>query len=473
MPLGRRRFISLLGTGAAAGGIQLHGAVPALPSWLEGYRQPAEVILQAALADHAAWTRLAELADTFGHRLSGSASYDAAARWILQQMELDGLERVHAEMVKVPRWVRGNERLEVVAPQPMRVPLLGLGGSIGTPPGGIEADLLVVDSFAELERRRDEARGRIVLFNVPFSDYVSTVVYRTDGASRAARAGAVASLVRSVGPEGLRTPHTGSVRTPADGVRIPAAAIAVEDARRFRRMADRGQRVRLRLSMEAQTHPDVDSANVIAELRGRERPHEIVLVGAHLDSWDVGDGVGDNAGGCVAVWEVARLLARLQLRPRRTVRVVLFTNEEHGLRGAHHYRDVHRAELADHVLMIETDLGVAAPSGFGVSGTETAQRQIRAIAGLLAPIGATGVQPSGGGADIRPSAEVSGTPMVSPDVESGRYFIVHHTEADTIDRVSPGEMAKHVAALAVMTYVAADLPHRIGEEPQGGLPVSQ
>ena len=474
MSLDRRQFISVLGAGAALGSARVQAdAAPPLPSWLEPYRQPAELILQGALADHAAWERLAELTDTFGHRLSGSASLEAAIRWVVQQMAQDGLEAVRAEPVKVPRWVRGDERLEMVRPFPRRLPMLGLGGSIATPHDGLEAELMVVDSFAELERRRDEARGRIVLFNAPFTDYVSTVVYRTDGPGRAARAGAVAALVRSVGPAGLRTPHPGSTRTTAGIPRIPAAAVAVEDARRLRRMADRGQRVTLRLFMEGKTLPDADSANVVGELRGRERPGEIVLVGAHLDSWDVGDGASDNGGGCVAVWEVARLLSRLQLRPRRTVRVVLFTNEENGLRGAYQYRDVHRHELPDHVLLVESDLGVAAPGGFGVGGGESVQRQVKAIAGLLAPIGATGVQPSGGGADIRPSAEVAGTPMLSPDVDSSRYFIVHHTDADTIDRIAPGDMAKHVAALAVMTYVVADMPHRLGQEPEGSPPVSQ
>jgi len=474
MSLDRRQFISLLGSGTALGSARLRaGAQAPLPSWLEPYRQPAELILQAALADYASWERLAQLTDTFGHRFSGSESLEASIRWVVGEMERDGLENVRAEPVKVPRWVRGAERLEVVTPYPRRVPMLGLGGSIATPREGLEAQLMVVESFSDLERRRDEARGRIVLFNAPFTDYVSTVVYRTDGPARAARAGAVAALVRSVGPEGLRTPHTGATRTTAGLPRIPAAAVPVEDARRLRRMVERGQQVRVRLHMEAETRPDADSANVVGELRGRERPEEIVLVGAHLDSWDVGDGASDNGGGCIAVWEIARLLARLQLRPRRTVRVVLFTNEENGLRGAYNYRDVHRAELLRHVMMLESDLGVAAPSGFGVNGSENVQRQVQAIAALLAPIGATHVRPSGGGADIRPSAEVAGTPMLSPDVDSSRYFIVHHTEADTVDRISPGDMAKHVAALAVMSYVVADLPHRLGQEPEGSPPVSQ
>jgi carboxypeptidase Q len=260
------------------------------------------------------------------------------------------------------------------------------------------------------------------------------------------------------------------VRYAPSGRRIPAAAISVEDARRLQRMADRGQHITLRLRMSAQMLPDADSANIVADLRGRERPQEIVVVGAHLDSWDVGDGVSDDGGGCVAVWEVARLLKQLDLRPRRTVRVVLFTNEENGLRGAYNYRDVHREELHDHVLLLETDMGIGSPVGFGVSGNDLVRQQVSAIASLLRPIGATGVQLTGGGADIRPSSLVAGIPMISPDVNASDYFVIHHTEADTIDRVTPEHMAKHVAALAVMTYVVADMPHRLGSPFEGMLP---
>jgi carboxypeptidase Q len=465
MSLNRRQFVATVAGGALAGRT-LRGQA-SLHAWLEPYEEPAARIIQAALSDRFAWNRLAELTDTFGHRLSGSAGLDHAIEWCVEQMRGDGFDEVRAEPVKVPRWVRGTESLEIVTPHPLRIPMLGLGNSIGTPAEGLEGELLVVNNFAELERRRDEARNRIVLFNAPFNDYVSSVVYRTDGATRAAAAGAVAVLVRSIGPPGLRTVHTGMVRYATEGRRIPAAAVSVEDARRFQRMAERGQRVTVRLRMNAQTLPDAGSANVVADLRGRERPNEILLVGAHLDSWDVGTGASDDGGGCVAVWEVARLLGRLGLRPRRTVRVVLFTNEENGLRGAHNYRDVHRAELKDHVLMIESDLGVAAPAGFGISGNDLVRQQVSEIASLLRPIGATSVQASGGGADIRPSSLVAGTPMLSPDVSSADYFIVHHTEADTIDRIAPEDLAKHIAALAVITYVVAEMPHRLGYEPEG------
>jgi carboxypeptidase Q len=468
MSLNRRQFVATVAGGALAG--QAARAQMDAPAWLAPYREPAALIVRSALADRFAWNRLNELADTFGHRMCGSAALENAIAWIVDQMRADGFDPVKTEPLKVPHWVRGVESLEIVSPQPLRIPMLGLGNSVGTPDEGLEAELLVVSSFAELERRREEALQRIVLFNVPFTDYVSTVVYRTDGANHAAAAGAVAVLVRSVGPPGLRTPHTGAVRYAPNATRIPAAAVAVEDARRLQRMAERGQRVRVRLRMGARTMPDADSANIVADLRGRERPEEIVLVGAHLDSWDVGDGVSDDAGGCVAVWEVARLFQQLDLRPRRTVRVVLFTNEENGLRGAYNYRDVHRDELRDHVLLLETDMGIGAPVGFGVSGNDLVRAQVSAIASLLRPLGATGVQLTGGGADIRPSALVAGIPMISPDVSASDYFVVHHTDADTTDRVAPENMAKHIAALAVMTYVVADMPHRLGSLPEAMLP---
>ena len=465
MSFDRRQFLGVLAGGAVAGSYAPTHSSPR--DWLHPYRETAALILRTALADRTGWERIAELADTFGPRLSGSASLERSIEWIAERMRRDGFDTVRAEPVMVPHWVRGSESLEIVTPHPRRIPVLGLGHSVATPEQGVEAEVVVIGSFAELERRRDEVQGRIVLFNVPFSDYTSTVVYRTDGASRAANAGAVGVLVRSVGPPGLRTLHTGMVRYAVDGPRIPAAAVAVEDARRFQRMIERGQRVTVRLRMNAQMLPDAPSANLIGEVRGRERPEEIVLVGAHLDSWDVGDGVIDDGAGCVAVWEVARILAHLGLRPRRTVRVVLFTNEENGLRGATSYRDVHRAELRDHVLLIETDLGVDAPSGFGISGNDVVREQIAAIASLLKPIGATSVQAAGGGADIRPSALVSGTPMLSPDVDASDYFVAHHTEADTIERVSPEKMARHIAALAVVTYVVAEMPHRLGFDPAG------
>jgi carboxypeptidase Q len=360
----------------------------------------------------------------------------------------------------VPRWVRGEESVEITSPGRHRLAMLGLGNSIGTPPGGIEAELLVVRSFHDLDAAADRVTGRIVLYDVPFTTYSETVQYRIDGPSRAAARGAVAALVRSIGPAGLRTPHTGMLRYIDGPPQIPAAAIAAEDADRLRRMQDRGTPVRVRLKMGARFLPDADSSNLIGELRGRERPQEVVVVGGHFDSWDVGTGSSDNGGGCVVTWEAVRLMKKLGLRPRRTVRVVLFTNEENGLRGGLAYRDRYRDQLANHVLMLESDSGVFKPVGFGFSGSDAGRRKVEAISSLLAGTGATAISGGGGGADIGPSVQAANIPAMSLEVD-GDYFLIHHTAADTIERIDPKDMARASAAIAVMAYVVADMAERL------------
>jgi carboxypeptidase Q len=421
------------------------------------YREVADRIIAAALADSSAYARLAEMVDRFGHRLSGSESLERAVDWMLAEMTRDGFANVRGEPVMVPVWVRGRESAELVEPRPMELPMLGLGGSVGTPPEGITAEVLVVSSFAELEARAAEARGRIVLFDVPFTGYGPTVQYRSSGAVAAARHGAVASLIRSVTPVSLRSPHTGMM-VYADSVpRIPHAAITIEDAMLLHRLQERGERPVVRLQMEAQTLPDAPSRNPVGELVGRERPDEVVVLGGHVDSWDVGQGAMDDAGGVVAAWEAVRLLKRLGLTPRRTIRVVGWTNEENGLRGGTAYRDTHRDALDQHVLAIESDAGVFTPQGFGFTGSDSAYALVRQVAALLEGIGAGQVTRGGGGADIGPIMR-EGVPGMGLDVDGTRYFWYHHSEGDTLDKLDPREMNLCVAALAVMAYVVADLP---------------
>jgi carboxypeptidase Q len=329
---------------------------------------------------------------------------------------------------------------------------------------------MIAKDYDDLDRHATDVRGKIVLFNVPFTNYGETVAYRRDGPSRAAKLGAVAMFVRSVGPAGLRTPHTGATQYAADAPRIPAAAIPTEDADRFQRLTDRGVKVRVRLMMEAHTDPDAQSHNVIGELVGRELPNEIVVVGGHIDSWDVGAGASDDGGGDIVTWEAVRLMKKLNLRPRRTVRVVLFTNEENGDRGGEGYRDQHKAELANHVLMMESDGGVFDPAGFGFTfdpaktgkpGSDAAQRTVEAIASLLASIGANRIAGGGGGTDIEPASTAGNVPMMSHNV-TGDYFLIHHTQADTIARITPKQVSNNAAAIAVMAYIVADLPGRLG-----------
>jgi carboxypeptidase Q len=429
--------------------------------WLTAYREDVARLIVAATADQFAWDRLAELTDTYGARLTGSENLTRAIGWATTTMKADGLDNVRAEKVMGPRWVRGRESLEIIDPPHHVIPLLGLGGSTSTPPAGLEAEVMVVTSMEQLQKRSAEARGRIVLFDVPYTNYGETVVYRSGGARMAAEHGAVGMLLRSVGPMGLRTTHTGGMQYGAEGPKIPAAAISIEDAQRIHRIIDRGRTVRVRLKMEARLEPDVETANVIGEITGRERPEEIVLVGCHFDSWDAATGASDDAVGCIVTWEGLRLMKKLGIRPRRTVRLVLFTNEENGLRGGTAYRDRY-ADLADkHVLAIESDSGVFAPAHLAFSGSESARRVIAEIGTLLAGIDMQHVGPGGGGADIGPIAQAGRVPMMAYAGDSTKYFTIHHTPADTVERILPAEVSKAAASLAVMTYVVAEMPERL------------
>lgn len=426
---------------------------------IDAYRAAAGRIIGAALTSDRAYQRLAYLTDHIGHRLSGSKNLERAIEWAVTEMKRDGLDNVRADKVMVPHWVRGEESLEIVTPVPRQLTLLGLGNSVGTPAEGITAEAVVVRNFAELERLGERVRGKIVVYNVPFTTYGATVVYRLQGASRAARYGAVGALVRSITPVSLQTPHTGAMQYDPAQPKIPVAAITIEGAEFLQRLNDRGDRPALKLKMEAKFLPDAESANVIAELKGTEKPDEIVLISGHYDSWDVGQGAHDDGGGCIVAWEAARLLKELGLRPRRTIRVVLYTNEENGLRGGNAYRDAYRADLSKHILAIESDSGIYKPEGFGLAAT--APLQVRAnlqeIAKLLSGIGANGIAPTGGGADIGPIMR-EGVVGASLDVEGSRYFDIHHTPADTLDKINPQDLALCVATMAVMAYTVADLP---------------
>ncbi len=434
---------------------------PASPAWLDGYRDTAARLVGAAMVDQFAWRRLATLTDGIGARLSGSPELTRAIDWALAEMKRDGLENVHLEPVMVPHWVRGHESLAIVEPAPHQVVMLGLGDSVGTPQGGVQAEAIVVRSFEELDAAASRVKGRIVVFNAPFTTYDVTRPYRSDGPSRAARYGAVAALVRAVGPAGLRLPHTGGLNYAANAPKIPAAAITTEDADRLQRMADRGDRIVLKLEMEAHFEADAPSANVVGEIRGRETPDEVVVIGGHIDSWDVGAGASDDGGGIVATWEALRLIKSLGLRPRRTLRVVLWTNEENGTRGGLAYRDAHLAELPKHVMMLEADSGLFRPVSFAVTANNAARDTVRAIASLLTNIEADTVAPGGGGSDIGPSVTAAAIPALSYE-GTGDYFLLHHTPADTVDKIEPVDVSRAAAAIAVMSYVIADLPQRLG-----------
>ncbi len=429
---------------------------------LSAYQDDAQKIIDAAMADDEAFETLTYFVDKFGHRFSGTESLENSIDWILGEMKKQSFDHVTSQEVMVPRWVRGDESATLLAPYEKDLPVLGLGGSIGTPESGIEAEVLVVEDFEELREKAEQAQGKIVVYNAPFTSYGETVRYRYQGAIEAAKVGAVASLIRSVAPYSMQTPHTGNSAYEEGVKKIPQAAITLEHAKLLHRLQKQGEKIRIRLSMDAETLPDVPSRNIIAEIKGSEKPEEIVVLGGHIDSWDVGQGAMDDAGGCFAAWEAVMLMKKLGLKPKRTVRVVMWTNEENGLRGATAYRDMVQEDgtLENHVLAIESDGGVFEPRGFGFGGSDEAYGMVKAIGKLLSPIGADNISKGGGGADIGPIMQ-EGVPGMGLHVDNSRYFWYHHTAADTIDKLDEEEYQKCIAAMAVMAYVAADIPERL------------
>lgn len=433
------------------------------PSVREAYGATARRISMAALLGNQALDRLHHLCKRIGPRLAGSPAQSAAEAWAYEELRRAGCDVVRREPCKVPVWVRGRAVVERLGPDGESLPVLALGGSVGTPPGGLEADVVVARSFVELDRLGTAGvRGKIVVFDVPWEGYGKTVAYRVDGASRAAALGAVGVLVRSSGFGGSRTPHTGTLKY-AEGVKeIPAAALSFEDAGRIGKEVRDGRTVRLRMELGCRTLPDADGANIVGDYLGSEVPDEIVLLAAHLDSWDVGEGAQDDGGGVASVIEAVAVLKRLGLRPRRTIRVVLFANEENGLRGARAYEAAHRGAAPLHVAAIENDGGVETPTGFGMRlppGVDVGDprfRRFAEIVELLAPLGAARATPGGGGADIAPLAP-HGVPLFSINTVGSRYFEWHHTTLDTFEAVEPKALDAHVAIHAILAYVLADM----------------
>jgi len=448
---------------------------PAAATAPPGLDQAATRIRAEALATGGAWTRLAWLTDRIGPRLSGSPAAEAAVAWGLQEFRDDGMTNVHTEPVMVPHWVRGEETVAIVAPVARPVVAVALGMSVPTPPGGITAEVIETDSLEALAALGDRVKGAIVLFNkatpaqIDGSGYGTTSVLRTRGPSEAARLGAVAALVRSLGTLRARLPHTGSLRY-LDGVPpIPAAAITEEDALRIHRFLAAGETVRVHIVLGCRTLPDVESANVIADLPGREKPGEVVVIGGHLDSWDLGDGAIDDGAGVVTAMEALHLLKRLGLTPRRTIRAVLFMNEENGVRGGHAYADAHKEDLVRHVAAIESDSGAGRPLGFRVLAGAGADDAVRALAAHLVAAGS-----SAGAADVAEHTGVDidplragGVPLLGLRQDSTHYFDWHHTMADTIDKIDPGELAENTAAMAFMAYALAESPDPLPRPPAG------
>ena len=427
-------------------------------------------IKSAALTDDYAYKQVAHLTENIGPRPSGSLQAKAAVDYVAGELRQLGLE-VQLEEVKVPHWVRGAETAELVeysgqaAGTSQKVVLAALGGSTATSADGLTADVVVVNDFDELKKLgRDKVAGKIVLFDeifdkqkaaagLSFVSYGEAVRYRATGPKAAADLGAAAALVRSVGNADYRLPHTG-FSYPAG---IPAGAVSAEDADLISHLAAEGN-VRMHLTLTPQKLPDAIGYNVIADLKGSEHPEQIVVVSGHLDSWDLGTGAIDDAAGVAVAMETAELLQRLHLRPKRTIRVIAWMDEESGGAGSQTYTKEHMLEFPKHVAAIESDSGAAHPLGFDVKMISSSIDLLRPVLNVLQSFGATAMQPSTypPGADIAAMSE-AGVPALGVLQDGRTYFNYHHTAADTLDKVVPGELRENAAAMAVMGYALASM----------------
>ncbi len=428
---------------------------------------------QGALNSDYAYRQVAHLANNIGPRLSGSAQAAKAVEYVANELKAIGCE-VQLEKVMVPHWVRGEETAALIEfpgqaqNTTQKIVLCALGESVATPPEGIEADVIAVRNFDELKSMpRDKVAGKIVLFNYPFDKqmaaegrggeaYGEAVVYRSNGPSAAARQGAVACLIRSVGGADYRLPHTGMTDYAKDAPKIPAGAVTAEDADLIANLVPQGP-VKMKLVLTPKTLPDIESANVIADIKGSEHPEQVVIVSGHLDSWDLGTGAIDDGAGVAVSMETANLIQKLRLKPKRTIRVIAWMNEENGEAGSKQYAKDHEKEIPNHFAAMETDGGAGHPLGVNIKANPEVKKMFAPVANILQESGA-GILDlvEHCGADIEP-LEKAGVPAFSPIQDNRFYFNYHHTAADTLDKIVPKELAENSAVVAMVAYALANM----------------
>jgi len=449
-----------------------HEAEIATREFYPQLRREMAKIRDLALEDQYAYSQLEHLADSIGPRPAGSPQADAAVHYVADQMRNLGLE-VKLEPVMVRRFIRGSDTAELLE-YPGQVPgtkqkivVTALLGNAPTPADGITGEIVVAHSFDHLiSLGRDKVAGKIVLFDFAYdsrkaaagragSAYGESVRYRAAGAAAAERFGAIASLVRSTGDGAYRLPHTGY----SAAAHIPAGAVTAEDAMLIARLAEKGP-VRIHLLLPTHEGPEVQSYNVIGDLKGSEHPEQMVIVSGHLDSWDLGTGAIDDGAGVVVAMETAELLHRLNLHPKRTIRVIAWMNEEMGATGRDVYAKEYAPQIANHVAAIESDLGAEHPLGFHVRASEAAQQELTPVLDALRPIGASifDVVTSSPETDIEPLSD-KGVPALGVWQNGLKYFTFHHTPGDTLDKVVPEELRENAACIAVMAYALAQTPN--------------
>ena len=438
----------------------------------DSIRDNAQALRKRALEQSDAYSLVESLVIEAGPRLAGSRGDEAAVAWGLLKLQALGFENVRAEDVEVPHWERGEADVQITGPYPHRLVAAALGGSFGTDSGGIEAPVLMVTNIAELEELpRSRVEGTIVFFNDRMertkdaSSYVRVVRNRAYGPSAAARLGAIAAITRSAGTSSNRIAHTGSLRYANDAPRIPAVAISNPDADMLERQLGLGEAVTVSMTLTSRHLEPRRSANVIAELVGSERPDEIVLIGAHLDSWDLGQGAVDDGSGVAIAVEAVRQIMESGLRPRRTIRVVLYANEEFGVSGGKAYAEKYADQLEQHVIGLEADLGPGKVWRFDSRVAESALDLVTDMHRLIEPLGiARGNNEAFGGADLVAMRDL-GMPVLGPRQDASLYFEVHHTINDTLDKVSREGLDQNVATYAVLVYVAAAVERDFGRLP--------
>jgi hypothetical protein len=440
------------------------------------FRSTASALRDDALKGTRAFEIVRSLTTEVGPRSAGSAGDPRAVEWGVRTLKALGFQNVRAEKVTVPHWDRGAESGEIVSPWPQPVHLAALGGSVGTPEGGIETEVVQVPDVESLEKTdpvlAGRVKGKIVFIDKRMerrkdgSGYGETVVGRSRGAAVAGKLGAAAVLIRSVGTDNNRTPHTGGTRYEEGGPKIPTAALSNPDADLLENQLASGKPVVFRLKLGARLLGDAGSANVIGEIPGREKPDEVVLLGCHLDSWDLGTGAIDDGAGCAIMMEAARRIGELKQRPRRTIRVVLFANEEFGLSGARGYAEAHAGELPKHVLAGESDFGSGKVFRISSRVAPETLAAFEAIAELLAPLGVErGDNEAGGGADLSPMVPAR-VPVAGLSQDGTYYFDWHHTANDTLDKIDPRDLDQNVAAWAAVAYGAAEMQGDFGRAPE-------
>lgn len=402
---------------------------------------------------------LAEFTDEIGARVSGSESFEKAVDYMLVKLRKAGLDNVHTENAKVPHWVRGYESCEMLSPRKQKIKIAGIGSSVGTPRGGIIADLIVVETFNEFDKLKDDdVRGKIVLFAPKWRGYVETVGYRTEGASIASKKGAVAALVRSITPFSIGSLHVGGQNYSESVPKIPMAAVTVEDASMLLRMYRRGDKITMKLIMEDRNFGDAICRNTIAEIAGRSS-QPVVVVSGHLDSWDLGVGAVDDGGGAFISWKALHLLKTIKVKPpRRTIRAILWTGEEQNYSGAREYMKAHKAnEENEFNFFIESDTGTFQPLGLDFSGNQKAKCIFKQVLKLMAPLNATKFDsPVRAGPDIA-MWTMRGFPGASLINKNENYFDFHHSEGDSMLVQDPVALDKNTALFAAAAYVIADL----------------